>query len=318
MPETKLISTTTTKTVDGSDITIYSFYDPKDTGHLLSALIADIPETIDGAAFIEGELAMRFQHTNYAAHLDFIVNGDGELLVISHDSAFPANIYSIEQLTGELQIYGPYSSQSLVFDGILKYCTYTPIVLAGDFTLSMWIKPTLSNNNPLWGEVGNSHWTRLTTLSSVTLKWNVATTLVALGQSFVLGEWEMFTITRIGSAVKIYKGDTEVGSVTKSDTFTPNTFGIKNRDGATPNYHSGNMDAVTIWNSGFVPAEVTELKGPDNRPIDPNTHSKVANLTNHWRMGEDDDISSITDLVGSNHATPVNMLATDIVYDTAA
>ncbi len=208
-----------------------------------------------------------------------------------------------------------YSLQSLVFDGVDEYCTISATAYSGDFTLSMWIKPTLSTNNVLFGDTGNSEWTRLTTLSSVTLKWNNATSNVALSPSFIIDEWDMITITRIGSAVKIYKGDTEAGSVTKSDTFTPNTIGGKNVSGGSARFMTGNIDEATAWSEGLSAADVTELYN-NGKPINPSTHSAVADLTNHWRMGEGDTISSITDLVGSNDATPVNMEAADIVNDT--
>ena len=104
MPESKLISTTTSLTVSGTDLTIYTYYDEQDTGHLLSALLVDVPSVLDYIPFIEGELAMRMKHNNCASHLDFLINGDGELIVISYDSAFPANIYDVDQQTGEIQV----------------------------------------------------------------------------------------------------------------------------------------------------------------------------------------------------------------------
>jgi hypothetical protein len=104
MPESSQISTTTTLTVSGADLTIHTYYDPQNTGHLLSALIVDVPSNLDYTNFIEGELAMRLQHNNCASHLDFLINGDGELIVISYDNAFPASIYGIDQSTGEIQV----------------------------------------------------------------------------------------------------------------------------------------------------------------------------------------------------------------------
>lgn len=105
MPQIQQIPTITTLTNVAGYVEIYTFYDPQDYGHLLSAQIIESPQTIGGISFIEGELAMNFIHDNCltAPHVDFIIDGDGNLIVISHDAQYPASIYNIDSITGELQ-----------------------------------------------------------------------------------------------------------------------------------------------------------------------------------------------------------------------
>lgn len=104
MPQTSSIPTTTEVTLSGADVTVYTYYDDQTIPHLIGCLITDIVETIDGVNFIEGELAMRFRHTDYALHTDLIINPAGELILISFDASYPASIYAVDPSSGELSI----------------------------------------------------------------------------------------------------------------------------------------------------------------------------------------------------------------------
>lgn len=105
MPQTASIPTSTDVTLNGANVTIYTYYDDQSVPHLIGALITDIVETIDGVDFIEGELAIRFRHSNYASHTDCVLSGQtGELTIISYDTDYPASIYDVDQSSGELSI----------------------------------------------------------------------------------------------------------------------------------------------------------------------------------------------------------------------
>jgi hypothetical protein len=104
MAETKYIPVTTQVNLSTSSVSVYTFYDDLSVPYLVGALISDIVQTIDGVNFIEGELAIRFRYPNFASQTDCIINPAGELIVVSFDSAYPANIYNINDTSGELQI----------------------------------------------------------------------------------------------------------------------------------------------------------------------------------------------------------------------
>ena len=105
MPQIKQSPSTTTLTSNGVQTDIYTYYQiANPLGHLVSAVIVQAPTSFNGASFIEGELALTYDHVNHTAHLDFMINPNGELVVLSYDSAVPASAYEIESLTGQLQI----------------------------------------------------------------------------------------------------------------------------------------------------------------------------------------------------------------------
>lgn len=105
MPQTQIIPTTTMLSINGTDIAIYTYYDDSGTyGHLLSAFIAEAPDTLNGTPYTEGELVMTYAHSNPAAHADFFIDSNGDLTVLSYDSNFPASAYAIDSSTGQLSI----------------------------------------------------------------------------------------------------------------------------------------------------------------------------------------------------------------------
>jgi len=90
-------------------------------------------------------------------------------------------------------------------------------------------------------------------------------------------------------------------------------------DAQSSNYTTGNLDEVSIWNgTALSDAEVLELND-GGKPANLENHSQYATLSNWWRMGDDplDDATggsgTIRDQKGTDHGTPINTDAGDIV-----
>jgi hypothetical protein len=75
----------------GSNITIQSIYEAIQGCEVIIAFISDIVKVVDGVLFSEGEEGIRMTD-NYPALIDFTINVDGELIVISPN----ADHYSLD------------------------------------------------------------------------------------------------------------------------------------------------------------------------------------------------------------------------------
>ena len=102
MAEERLIFTTTLTSVDGTDIDIFTFYDPS-ADKLPNTLLGEIPEAVgqkEGVNFVEGELVLTLK--NYPDNIYYEVNAKGELIVYT-PTVNDASQYSIDNPTGQLQ-----------------------------------------------------------------------------------------------------------------------------------------------------------------------------------------------------------------------
>ncbi len=77
--ETKQIPTTTQLQVDGSDINIFTFYDPDIWPNIVEVFIAEIVGMLDGVPYIEGELIVAMN--NYPLQISCEINSDGEFII---------------------------------------------------------------------------------------------------------------------------------------------------------------------------------------------------------------------------------------------
>lgn len=81
--------------------------------------------------------------------------------------------------------------------------------------------------------------------------------------------------------------------------------GSSNTDFSFGAYWNGYVDEFTVWNAGMTGTQAAELYN-SGVPDDPNNHSQAANLTNWYRMGDDDSSPTILDNKGSSNATLIN------------
>lgn len=73
----------------------------------------------------------------------------------------------------------------------------------------------------------------------------------------------------------------------------------------------GNIDEVVTYNVGLIISELAALIS-GGKPISPLLHSRSANVTHWYRMGDGDTYPTIDDKVGNVDGTMTNMIAGDI------
>ncbi len=173
----------------------------------------------------------------------------------THDGT-PINGASVSQLPGEFVLGGG----ALQLDGADDYVDFGDMSLARDFSVSAWVAPQnvdslTSSSAIVFGDGANADWLRLEA-DGVRAKWNNVTTVMTSEPDFVNDLWQLFTTTRSGDAVMVYRNAELIATGTIPDTFTPEYLGLK-----TPNanYYQGGMDDVAVWNRALSPAEIAEM-----------------------------------------------------------
>ena len=86
------IPTTTTLTVNGNSISIFTFYNPTVLPNTIKAFISNSVGNDNATPFIENELLI--QMINYPQDIDYIIDNDGNLIVL--DDTGDTDSYSID------------------------------------------------------------------------------------------------------------------------------------------------------------------------------------------------------------------------------
>ena len=126
--------------------------------------------------------------------------------------------------------------------------------------------------------------------------------------------WYNIVGTYDGSNVKIYIDGVLKGTLSASGNINSNTELMMLGDAGYGGYSSilnGNLDEVSIYSRGLTQSEVTSIY---NSGV-PNDVSSISDIEAWWRMGDGDTANTITDNVGSNNGTMVNMNASNFVTD---
>ena len=120
----------------------------------------------------------------------------------------------------------------------------------------------------------------------------------------------------LASGVTMYVDGVSVALTTLTDNLDSKTISnsadaqIGSRNGVL--YLNSDLDDLSIIDKELSASEMTEAVGT-GVPNDLRLSSFSANIISYWLMGDADTISSITDVVGSNDATPNNMDASNII-----
>ena len=147
--------------------------------------------------------------------------------------------------------------------------------------------------------------------------------LVASNTSnFNNGVYHHTVVTHDGSSntsgINIYIDGVSIATTSLKNTLTgtilnAEPFAIGSR-AVTDLYFNGNIDEVVIYDKELSQAEVTERY---NLGVTKNalSSSLAGNILNYWRMGDDDNATTIFDNAGSDDGTLVNMDASNYVTD---
>jgi len=126
--------------------------------------------------------------------------------------------------------------------------------------------------------------------------------------------WYNIVGTYDGSNVKIYIDGVLKGTLSASGNINSNTELLMLGDagyGGYSQFLNGNLDEVSIYSRGLTQGEVTDIFGQGV----PSDVSTISDIEAWWRMGDGDTANTITDNVGSNNGTMVNMNASNFVTD---
>jgi hypothetical protein len=126
--------------------------------------------------------------------------------------------------------------------------------------------------------------------------------------------WYNIVGTYDGSNVKIYIDGVLKGTLSASGNINTNNTILYLGDSGYGGYSqilNGNLDEVSIYSRGLTQSEVTDIFGQGV----PSDVSSISDIEAYWRMGDGDTANTITDNVGSNNGTMVNMNASNFVTD---
>jgi hypothetical protein len=126
--------------------------------------------------------------------------------------------------------------------------------------------------------------------------------------------WYNVVGTYDGSNVKIYIDGILKATLSATGSINSNTELLMLGDAGYGGFSSilnGNLDEISIYSRGLTQSEVTNIYNSGT----PNDVSTISNIEAYWRMGDGDTANTITDNVGSNNGTMVNMNASNFVTD---
>lgn len=83
---------------------------------------------------------------------------------------------------------------------------------------------------------------------------------------------------------------------------------------ANSNFLDGHLDEVSFWNAVLTAGQVEEIYN-SGRPGDLSSHTALASLVHHWRMGDAATFPTVADQIGAVNGTMTNMTEASIVTE---
>jgi hypothetical protein len=126
--------------------------------------------------------------------------------------------------------------------------------------------------------------------------------------------WYNIVGTYDGSNVKIYIDGVLKATTSATGSINNNTELMMLGDAGYGGFSAilnGNLDEISIYSRGLTQIEVTSIYNSGT----PNDVSSISDIEAWWRMGDGDTANTITDNVGSNNGTMVNMSSANFVTD---
>ena len=213
----------------------------------------------------------------------------------------------------------PFSNTlSTYFDGVDD--TVSIPSLPSTFTnlsISFWLKKGVDSSNAYVFSRSTSQWLIFQNATNNSLKYRLITsggTYTKTGGAILDSQWHhcAFVWDSSTNTFDIYEDGVKIGTSTNtsgsliSSTASAYIFSFVN--GAP--YSSGKVDELAIFDSALSQSDITSIY---NSGV-PNDLSSLSPIS-WWRMGDGDTANTITDNVGSNNGTMVNMNASNFVTD---
>lgn len=165
----------------------------------------------------------------------------------------------------------PFSfGNALVFDGVNDFVSFgtNQDTIEGDYTISMWFKPTANNVVRRMLVIGNgtnaSNSLQIRMFNSTNMNWFIRdgdsggyTNIVAVN----INDWNVHVLTRSGTTTTAYLNGNQVWQTTDAETQLTLQQVLELGDWGvfSGNNYQGVMDEVGIWKSAATAQEVTDL-----------------------------------------------------------
>lgn len=197
--------------------------------------------------------------------------------------------------------------------------------IADPFSIALWLNPDdLAAQRMLFSKLGTDGYSLRHNVTDGLLYWKFRTTTTnkegaLTGLNLTSGAWQLVTFTYSGGSntngISGYLNTTTAagGAGALSGTMidaSPSDFLIGMRSATS--FFKGKMAQITVWNTELTADDVTELYNAGTM-LNPLEHTKNANLTSWYRMGDNDSSPTIADNIGSAPLGMNNMDSTNFV-----
>lgn len=175
-------------------------------------------------------------------------------------------------LTGTTSTAGKFGN-ARSFNGTTDYMTSTNSLnyTSGSFSVSMWVKPSSLSNSPVIFSNGSyqvgGYYCHINSTGAVSCNTNQAGAIQTTNStnSFVTGAWQLLTVARNGSSIRIYRNGQDVTSSagTHIDPASTTEKFVIGTYGPSPSgwYYNGLVDDVRVYNRALSGIEIQTMYG---------------------------------------------------------
>jgi hypothetical protein len=214
--------------------------------------------------------------------------------------------------TGTTAIAGRFGN-ARSFNGSSDYSTSANSLsfTSEPFTISMWVNPTNLSNSPVIISSGayqvDGYYCHILSTGGVSCLTNQsgASQSTDGSASFTTGSWQLLTIARNGSSIRIYRNGIDITSTAgthTNPTSTTRKFVIGRYDPSAGYYYNGSTDDVRVYNRTLSAAEILAMYGSIKDSSGIGTHGSVFGTpaTRQGKLGKALSFNGSTDLIDLN------------------
>ncbi|MCI0582597.1 MAG: putative Ig domain-containing protein, partial [Chloroflexi bacterium] len=152
---------------------------------------------------------------------------------------------------------------ALALDGDGGYVAFGDLPLAGDFSVTAWVRPEnlgsrTTSEAVVLGDSANEDWIRLQD-TGVRVSFSDVKDTLATSSDFVNGPWQHLGLVRRDGAMTVYRnGEVVHSGEAQPLPFTPERIGRKS---PSTNYFAGLLDDLAVWDRALDGDEIALLDG---------------------------------------------------------
>jgi fermentation-respiration switch protein FrsA (DUF1100 family) len=264
-----------------------------------------------------------------AASFDFVVSASHAVTIRSTDSD---GLFFDKEFT--ITVLNASSDNSITFDGVDEYInlgdtTSLRLAKADPFTLSIWAKLTLNNDNGSFiSKYGASQgWTfKFSGVNLLTPEFRSPSRAIKLSATVPNSLlWSHYVITYDGTGLAagfaMYANGSSLSITVVQDNLLTEDFttvGVDAKiglyDRAATNFMAGKYDETVKCDIELTSTQVTELYNGGVPPYIPDM-SFFSDVSAWYRMGDNDTMPTVVEEIGDADGTAVNMTSSNISTD---